>query len=304
MHRSCRNTSQATPCNPWHRFWAGLHHVVKGPEPLAYQHAHRTWMLNRLFESVDTGTCRTAVEIGCGDGINCDTMALRFDRVVGFDINVNRLRHSTRNNVLLVAGDAERLPIGSHTADLVISVALMEHMPDRIAAFRAFATLVKPGGQCIHIAPVAPWKIFQWVLFPLATIRQHLASLLRAMAGQRRVKQPEQNFAPRTGDVIHGETNNPRRTRKKVWYRKIVPRVHGEYDSNWDEFRQWRCTAWRQQAEAAGLRVVQQVKLGCASPYGFGLSRVLGRLQWLGLHTVVAFVVAPAEDVPADDAEA
>ena len=271
--------------------------MVRGPDAQAYQHAHRAWMLDRVFASVDSRGCRTVVEIGCGDGGNCDVMSDRFEHVVGFDINLHRLRRPVRPNVLLVGGDADRMPIGAASADLVISVALMEHMPDRVAAFRQFATLVKPGGKCIHIAPVAPWKVFQWALFVPETIRKYAASLLRTLAGERRQKQFATNPRAGTGrgGTAAGETNNPRRVRKKVWYRKLVPRVHGEYETNWDEFRQWRVAAWRRQVEEAGLQVVQQVKLGCASPYGFGLSLALGRLRGLGLHTVVAFVVAPAD---------
>ncbi len=255
------------------------------PDGAAYQRATRAWMLDRLLAEVDLAGVRTVVEVGCGNGYVCGRLAQRFPRVVGFDLNTARIDRSLQGRALLVTASAEEPAIAVGTADLVISLLFLEHVPDRIATLRRLRLLLGPGGRMIHLVPTAWWKWFQWAGFLPDVLRKQARGVTRALAGQRPVRKAK----------IHPDrqTNNPMRTARRSWRSKMIPRVHGEYRSNLDEMRQWRRACWAAQFGAAGLSVRQVVSMGIGSPYAFGLSRPTGRLPWTGIASTVAFVLEP-----------
>jgi SAM-dependent methyltransferase len=275
--------------NPFYPFYRLTH----WPDAKAYQHEQRQWMLKRVLRhaAVSRLPVRRVVEIGCGDGWVCHQLAKHFPHVVGFDINPNRIQPPHTAGVLLVAGSAESPPIAAHCADLIVSIAVLEHVSDRVATLAGLKQLLAPGGRMIHMVPTTNWKWLQWLGFVPDALRKEVRGLSRAMAGVRRIKQPK---------YYQGrECNNPQFISRRRWYRKFVPRVHGAYDSNLDEFRRWTPHSWRRQAEQAGLIVEQVIALGAASPYGFGLSRPLGRLAALpALATNIAMVLRTDDPLP------
>ena len=256
------------------------------PDGVAYQHATRAWMLDRLLAQVDLDRVRTVVEVGCGDGYVSGRLARRFQRVVGFEINPGRIDRRLQGGAMLVAASAAQPAIAAGAADLVISLLVLEHVPDRVATLCRLRELLGPGGRMIHLVPTAWWKLFQWIGFLPEVVRKQVRGVTRAMAGQRRPRQHK----------LHPDrqTNNPLRPARRAWYAKLVPRVHGEYRSNLDELLQWRHCAWAPQFRAAGLRVTQVVSMGIGSPYGFGLSRPAGRFAWAGICSTVAYVLEPS----------
>lgn len=275
--------------NALQRLFLPLYRVAHWPDGVRYQHEQRRWMLDHVFTQVPLGRVSTVVEVGCGDGWVCRQLSPRFRTVVGFDINPLRIDGCATPNVLLVAGNAGQPPIGDGTADLILSLSVLEHLPDRVGALKQMRGLLKPGGVMIHLVPVAAWKVLQWIGFGPDWLRKQARGLTRAMAGQRKPRS--------TKYYQNRETNNPARTSRRRWHQKIMPRVHGEYDSNWQEFTQWTDRVWTGQFTAAGLRVVRRVPLGLSSPYGFGCFGLTKPLSRVGLASIVAYVLEPA---PAD----
>lgn len=272
--------------NPLHTLFRPLHRLIGLPDTEGYQHARRQWMLRRVLDRAQLGTVRTVVEVGCGDGWVASRLAERFERVIGFDINPWRIKAVDHPRILLVAGNADEAPIADGAADLIVSLVVMEHVPDRVETFRRLSRSLGPGGRMLHVVPTSSWKALQWIGFVPDVIRKHTRGVLRALAGERKQKR---------GKFHEGrETNNPHVSSRQPWWQKLYPRVHGAYDSNLDEFVRWSTSHWIRSAQAAGLRVTQVVPLGVSSPYGFGISRVFGWWSWLGVSTIVGLVMERA----------
>lgn len=227
---------------------------------------------------------QTLVEIGCGDGWLDGQLSPRFERIIGFDINPSRVRPSAAKNVLIIVGDAEDSPIAPASADIIISIAVLEHLREPERELQRMATLLKPGGMMIHIVPTSFWKTLQWVFFIPDKLCKELRHAVRALAGERSKRDENKYHAG-------WETNNPKRMSRRMWWQKLYPRVHGEYDSNLAEFRGWRRAVWRKRVRDADLTLQKEAPLGTASPYFFGLSLPCGRFRWTRLSTVVALVI-------------
>jgi len=271
-----------------------LYRLAHKPEPIAYQHAERQYMLERCIDAIPAETRGTVVEMGCGDGWVAHQLARRFERVVGYDINPHRIHPPTAGNVLLLASEAERPPIAPGSADAVFSFAVFEHLPHREAVLEQLTAMLKPDGVMVHAVPTATMKLLQYAGFFPDKLRRELRNLTRTLAGEKKHRPPK----PMDGF----ETNNPRRASRRNWHQKLGPRVHGEYDSNWQETMQNRVGSWRTLFESTGLRCRRVVPLGLWSPYFFGGAPLAKLGGTLGLGSVHAFVLQQQHRPKPDDA--
>lgn len=99
-----------------------------------------------------------AVEIGSGLGRICRALSRRgFDEVVGIDISPTMVRRAgelvDEPGVRFALGDGESLsPVGSSSADLVLTFTVFQHMPDErlIAGYlHEAARVLRPGGLLV-----------------------------------------------------------------------------------------------------------------------------------------------------------
>lgn len=160
---------------------------------------------------------------------------------------------------------------------------MFEHIPDRIAVLEQLTTMLRPGGVMIHAVPTATMKLLQYAGFFPDKARRELRNLTRALAGQRKQRQQKRHEG--------FETNNPRRASRRRWHPKLAPRVHGEYDSNWEETLQNRVGYWKRLFESTSLQCERIVPLGLWSPYFFGAAPLAKLGGTLGLSSVHAFVL-------------
>ncbi len=272
--------------NVLQKLFLPLFRLVHWPESKAYMHERKQWYLEQIFASRHLADVDSVLEVGCGDGWVGHRLADRYGQVVGFDINPNRLRKPQAANLSVLAADAEHLPFPEHSFDLIVSVAVLEHLPDAPRVLNSLTRMLTPGGRMVHVVPHSGWKVMQWLFFWPNIVRKHVRSITRAISGQKKQK---------TQKYYQGrETNNPTRQTRRVWYRKFYPRIHGEYDSNLDEFLQWLPGRWVKLFDKAGLNVVEQIPLGVTSPYGFGVSQYIRRrLLKRRLPCMTAFVLEP-----------
>lgn len=88
------------------------------------------------------------LDLGCGSGGNKTYInELGSENVVSVDI---------RGEGVDVTGDALRLPFKTNTFDLILSTAVIEHLPDPFLAFREISRVLKDDGQLL--ATVSFWE--------------------------------------------------------------------------------------------------------------------------------------------------
>jgi SAM-dependent methyltransferase len=95
----------------------------------------------------------TVAEIGCGNGPYLAGLARRghAGRLLGVDLSPGMLA-ATRAAVPRVGvtvGDAQRLPLATGAADVVLAPHMLYHVPDRAAAAAEFRRVTRPGGAVL-----------------------------------------------------------------------------------------------------------------------------------------------------------
>lgn len=96
------------------------------------------------------------LEIGAGGGFALRAMErMGFRRLVGLDLTATSLAEARRRvpGARLIAADAERLPLGDGSVDVVLSSDLLEHLPDVDGHLAEVARVLRPGGHYLIKTP-------------------------------------------------------------------------------------------------------------------------------------------------------
>jgi SAM-dependent methyltransferase len=102
----------------------------------------------RLQRVVDLGTVRTALELGCWDGMVGAALAERNVHVCGLDVSMKGVdARATRAGVRLLQSDAGAIALADASIDLVYSFASFEHFPAPDRCLQEVARVLKPGGS-------------------------------------------------------------------------------------------------------------------------------------------------------------
>jgi 2-polyprenyl-6-hydroxyphenyl methylase/3-demethylubiquinone-9 3-methyltransferase len=134
--------------------------------------AYRLSLIRRLLEPSFRGVL---LEIGCGPGVHLFPLAGAYRRVIGTDLSPRMIaaaetirgKHPCAAHVELYAEPAERLAsVSDESADGVLCVGALEHMPDKPAVLAEAYRVLKPGGRFVCLTPngdclwyrrIAPW---------------------------------------------------------------------------------------------------------------------------------------------------
>jgi len=105
--------------------------------------------------------CRM-LDVGCGHSALLASSIDRGGHAVGMDVDLAAL---SRNAFFRsrVAGNAERLPFGDDSFDLVVMAWVLEHLARPIAVFREIHRVLSPGGRVAFVTPNA-WNYNAWLI--------------------------------------------------------------------------------------------------------------------------------------------
>jgi SAM-dependent methyltransferase len=103
----------------------------------------------KILLSALPASCKSALDIGCGQGFLLRHVAARVDEVVAIDQHGPSLTEAARrtahlDNVRLIEGDAMTHHF-ERTFDAVLSIAVLHHLP-LVAALERMRQLTSPGG--------------------------------------------------------------------------------------------------------------------------------------------------------------
>jgi len=104
-----------------------------------------------LLDDVSLPQTGTIVDVGCGSGQTLTWFSQRFGawRTLGCDISPDAVAAATRAGFEIAQASALALPYPSETADVVVSLDVLQHVPldgGDVIALREMSRVLKPGG--------------------------------------------------------------------------------------------------------------------------------------------------------------
>lgn len=126
---------------------------------------------------------RLILDAGCGTGAMSRRLQ-QWGRVVSMDFSPLALQFSRRRGLnTLVGGDAMHLPFSADTFDTIVSMDVLEHIPDDALTLQEFHRVLKPGGRILLTVPAYPHL---WSEHDVALM--HFRRYLRPQLGERFVQ--------------------------------------------------------------------------------------------------------------------
>jgi ubiquinone/menaquinone biosynthesis C-methylase UbiE len=137
--------------------------------------------LRRLFaawlnpaEWLNIPTGGVALDVGCGPGSVTASLARAVGPdglVLGVDISESMLARAVRAEsgpqIAFLRADAQRLPPRDETVDAVVCIAVLQLVPDPVAALAEMARVLRPGGRLAAMVPTAGFAARIWRVLPI-----------------------------------------------------------------------------------------------------------------------------------------
>jgi SAM-dependent methyltransferase len=127
-------------------------------------HGHFRWQTENeyiaatesaLLDRVRAAKGERILEVGCGEGANLHNLRPRLDgaRVFAVDFSPPKVRFASQGGARGACADAAWLPFPDQAFDAVLIRDLLHHVPDRAAALREAARVLRLGGRLTLIEP-------------------------------------------------------------------------------------------------------------------------------------------------------
>ncbi|WP_330230842.1 class I SAM-dependent methyltransferase [Nocardia sp. NBC_00508] len=149
---------------------------------------YHPWLLKQVPDSA-----RTALDIGCGDGLLAGKLARRGLTVTGIDVDAGILAQTTPSATAVRLEQADFLDYPG-TFDIVTTVATLHHVPLR-EGMSALRRMVAPGGT---LAVVGLWNMTprnDFHYLPLLPAIWALDAVHRVGGPGARVRDPQEGYA-------------------------------------------------------------------------------------------------------------
>ncbi|RPE40891.1 methyltransferase family protein [Streptomyces sp. Ag109_O5-1] len=134
-----------------------------------------------VLDAVPDG-CRTALDVGCGDGLLAAKLATRAESVTGVDRSAEMIRQAGKRdagNVTFLEGDyLDDALLGEGSYDFVSAVAVIHHAPFDDAIDR-LVSLLAPGGRLVIVGMAFNHTPLDWVISGCGVPASRLNALLR-----------------------------------------------------------------------------------------------------------------------------
>ena len=124
------------------------------------------WLTQTTVEQ-ELGDARVAkaLELGCGPGTWTGILADRAETVLAVDLSEAMLRQAAqtlaqRSNIELKQADIGSFDPGAQTFDRILSVRVLEYVPEWQHAVESFGRWLSPGGQAVVVTktPISVWR--------------------------------------------------------------------------------------------------------------------------------------------------
>ena len=139
-----------------------------------------------LIDSLLAETHRdTLIEIGCGTGLHLFPLAGTFKECIGTDLSpamigrAEAIRHGHPEGarIRLRVDPAESLAtLAGDTADAVLCVGALEHMPDKNTVLNQVVRILKPGGAFVCLTPNGDYVWYRHLAPRLGLPIRHLST--------------------------------------------------------------------------------------------------------------------------------
>ncbi len=122
---------------------------------------HTAYVYNKRYQAIQRKKyeallpfltdARSVLDVGCGTGMLMKLLARKACFVVGVDFSLRMLRMASDSVKVanLVQADADYLPFPDQTFDAVVSVTLLQNMPDPGGTIKEFVRVLKRSGTLI-----------------------------------------------------------------------------------------------------------------------------------------------------------
>lgn len=197
--------------------------------------------LKLVLDEVELNRDVKLLEIGCGNGFQTLILMEHLDSVIPTDVTQTRLRTRLKN---FVKCSAENLPFRGQAFDVVYMSQVLEHIKRRNLALKETRRVLNVrSGILISVVPTSFWKILSVICYYFILLFLYVP---RFIFGNYRQHISLQYIG---SSVHHGECRNDQ-GRLSAY---LLPKPHGEYQNNLEEYVAYRECSWIRLIESSGF---------------------------------------------------
>jgi len=241
-------------------------------------HAIQREETRRVFSLIPEKIFNKGIEFGAGDGYQTTLIKPKCSVFISSDLNFKRLKEEFKTaGVDYRAYDADALVgmLNANEFDLIFSSSLIEHLANKGGFLRATKEILSPEGYAVHIVPGRMVKVTYLLLFYPNLFLLVIDRLIGIFENKPIFRGAANNF--------ENNINSPKANNLKKWQRLLLPQIHGNYQTNIEEWRAWGKNNWQKLFADNGYIIVNCIKGPAVSGYGFGwdyLRNILEKIGW------------------------